>query len=712
MPTNSRYTVITDIPSLISLLPDINDLGDSEKLALGFLAGKAYQDAVYRKRIIALVDRIENKNRLAGYILYGGVYPYAKIQHIATVKAYRRQGVGSILINEFVEYLEKLCFIELQADIAEDLEEATAFYQKNGFRPIRSRRGGKSRNRRIIPHVRELRTETLFSNLSQKKLNPSIRGRFRLNLPIFALDLNVVFDLVRERNNSGNARLLFSAALKHSVRLAVSDEVISELKRNSKTISDDTMLHLALTLPQLAKVSSIERDRLRDEIHKTVFVDRKSKTAYSPQSLSDASHLAHARLAGALAFVTHDMELLRARDTLFNNFDIDIVSVEDLIQILPQEQARITNKTTHGDGFTFTNATKIEILKYFTENNLPTALEHEFNNPMDNQNGSWLCCIRAHNEIVGIAILLFPRAAGQVSKLLIHFEEDNLNSVLFGDHMIDLSLRLASEKSVVSIDLEYIEGQRTLEKLALAKGFKKQNGRSSFQKIVIGRPVSSKQWSNLVLQMQLQTGIKLPEKLPKKHNDIKIVDHNNENFTLSRDEFEELFAPTIIAWNDRDGVVLPIKPNYSNELFGADLQYSLFAGKEALFHSRRGYVRSTSHSSIMKPGSPIFFYESKDGNKGKGAVHVIARIINAVIYPKLNVTSEMKRLLVVENFHNFSKTENVMLISFDSIFKLPSPISLVQLKKLKVADGSNMVAPRSISGKQANNIIDKGFYCD
>lgn len=68
--------------------------------------------------------------------------------------------------------------------------------------------------------------------------------------------------------------------------------------------------------------------------------------------------------------------------------------------------------------------------------------------------------------------------------------------------------------------------------------------------------------------MQLQTGIKLPEKFPKKHNDIKIVDHSNENFTLSRDEFEELFAPTIIAWNDRDGIVLPIKPNYSNELFG------------------------------------------------------------------------------------------------------------------------------------------------
>ena len=53
-----------------------------------------------------------------------------------------------------------------------------------------------------------------------------------------------------------------------------------------------------------------------------------------------------------------------------------------------------------------------------------------------------------------------------------------------------------------------------------------------------------------------------------------------------------------------------------------------------------------------------------------------------------------------------------MLISFDYIFKLPSPVSLVQLKKLKVADGSNMVVPHSISGKQANNIIDKGFYSD
>ena len=80
------------------------------------------------------------------------------------------------------------------------------------------------------------------------------------------------------------------------------------------------------------------------------------------------------------------------------------------------------------------------------------------------QQASWLCCVQANDEVVGIAILLFPRVASQIFKILIHCIEDNLYSDLFLDHLIDLSLRLASEKSVASMELEFIEGQRKIRK--------------------------------------------------------------------------------------------------------------------------------------------------------------------------------------------------------------------------------------------------------
>jgi hypothetical protein len=50
------------------------------------------------------------------------------------------------------------------------------------------------------------------------------------DIPIYAIDLNVFYDAIRDRVRSDDAGAVFEAALKNQIRIAATQEFISELK--------------------------------------------------------------------------------------------------------------------------------------------------------------------------------------------------------------------------------------------------------------------------------------------------------------------------------------------------------------------------------------------------------------------------------------------------------------------------------------------------
>lgn len=213
---------IVERDHLIRLLPVIVALADSEKEALGFWPENSIREAIDRGRLIALAANGE----LSGYIHYSGVFPHAKVQQIATSPVWRRQGVASTLIRTLVAKLESRGFLSLKAEIAETLAGLLAFYRRNGFVEVMSRKGGSARNRAILVHVLELESDNLFAFADRQTadFDLGIKRRSTGEDPLYAFDLNVYFDLVRDRRQSDKARALFGAALAHQIRLTVSDE--------------------------------------------------------------------------------------------------------------------------------------------------------------------------------------------------------------------------------------------------------------------------------------------------------------------------------------------------------------------------------------------------------------------------------------------------------------------------------------------------------
>ncbi len=369
-----------DPEQILRYFEEIKALADSEKDGLGFLRQQALLDSIYRQKMLILLDQGSIPNKLLGYLLHSGVFPHAKIQQIATVRSRRKQGIGSALIHSLVQALEQLQYMTIRADVASDLKVALAFYASNGFEPIRTHAGGVSRQRTIVVHIRNLNTETLFDrNLEEEhEIDLGIRQRSAGEAPFYALDLNVYLDLVKEREHSEAARRLFGAALAHEIRLVVANEFVKELKRTSQDETTDPVLQLALRLPRLPEGIQSEQDTLRDELYDLIFVQTGTVPSSDDQPLSDAAHLAHAILARASAFITRDRRVPASRTEILPKFGIDVLTVEELLSILPTEPETLIAWPQFGRNFSCDDVSTNAVREFMRHESFPLATLDEF----------------------------------------------------------------------------------------------------------------------------------------------------------------------------------------------------------------------------------------------------------------------------------------------------------------------------------------------
>jgi predicted nucleic acid-binding protein len=134
--------------------------------------------------------------------------------------------------------------------------------------------------------------------------------------PIYAIDLNVFFDAIRNRTRSDDAGLLFRAALSHQIRIAVSPEFVAELQRTSNNADQDPVLSLAMRFPTLAAQQRSVIEDFATRIAKVVFPERSSQARLRSTDKSDVLHLAHAVASGAAGYITSDEKVLSSRDSL------------------------------------------------------------------------------------------------------------------------------------------------------------------------------------------------------------------------------------------------------------------------------------------------------------------------------------------------------------------------------------------------------------
>ncbi len=710
-----RHVIIErDAGALTSLLPEILALADSEKDALGFLPAKALEDAIGRGRLLAGVIDDRGSRSFAGYLLHSGVFPNAKVQQIAAAPAYRKSGVASALLNALVSELERVGYMSIRADVASDLLIALAFYTKNGFEAVLERTGGRTRGRKIIVHSRQLDTDNLFSLAAvQASANHDLGvHRSPAEVPVFAFDLNVYFDLVRQRDQSEHARRLFGEALGHTIRLTIADEFVTELRRKSNVPSADPVLQMALQLPRLPKLDAATLDQMAERIHDIVFVKRNARGVGTEQAKSDARHLAHAAISRASAFITRDGPILNARNELLATFGIDIATVEEVLDLLPESRGS-TVVALHGEGFELGSIDPAQLSAYLAEVGVPTPVISEFTKQESSREFVLREAIRCDGRIVATGVLRLPNGIEPTARMIVHARHEHHDAELFADHLLTTLTRVSSESAPVALELIHLPGQSIINRLAAARGFHRQSNSPTFSKIAVGRPCSASMWPAVAQQVRRRTGLVLPNTLPTVPDggDIDIRTAKGTTLRINAAILEDLLGPTLFVWKERDGVIVPITRAYADELLGTAVQPNLafISNRDAAFLSLRGYVNSPRTAKQMRAGAPIIFYESKRKGGGRGAAVAVARIVNSIVVSKKQLNPKSDKRLVIEDADEFSATEDVLLTTFDNLMAFPTPVPFAALKRFGAVGRTNLVSAVSLPSEKIDSILTCGW---
>ena len=174
--------------------------------------------------------------------------------------------------------------------------------------------------------------------------------------------------------------------------------------------------------------------------------------------------------------------------------------------------------------------------------------------------------------------------------------------------------------------------------------------------------------------------------------------------------FEVQFGPVIVLLPDRPVAVIPIRRAFADQLLGTAEQLSLLPKTEASMWHQKLYVGSPRMLSAVTSGTIIFFYESQQQRKGRGAVVAVAQVVRTALRKNAALDPSMIRRGVVtaEDIAALSTTDEKALIYFSQLMPLRHPVAKDHLRALGCMDGANYVTARLIGEDAACAIIEAG----
>ena len=170
--------------------------------------------------LIALIPRATSQE-YAGHLLFGGTFPHARIFQVFVRQQFRNRGVARELIEYLVKLLERYGYLSAAATVADDLV-ANGFWEKLGFLVARQKPGGVSRKRLLNVRIKQLNSPNLFQPQFPSTVSDlGLVERLGTHTAVYAIDLNVFWDVVKRRPRSEYAADVIGAAFNRLIQIVV-----------------------------------------------------------------------------------------------------------------------------------------------------------------------------------------------------------------------------------------------------------------------------------------------------------------------------------------------------------------------------------------------------------------------------------------------------------------------------------------------------------
>jgi ribosomal protein S18 acetylase RimI-like enzyme len=716
--TQRTIQILRDPQEVYRSVKSVQTKADSAKDALGFLPAQAYDQAAKQGTLFVAVNRVGDDARYAGHILFGATYPHAKIFQVYVASEYRKFGTGRSLVETLLAYLEEKQYLSVIAKVASELP-ANAFWSSLKFETIATKSGGVTRGRTINIRARQFNTPALFGYRRPVSGSPLTDPLPNLTT-VFALDLNVFFDVVKRRPRSEYGAVVMSAAFNNIVRLMVTHEFTNELRRSANPIQDP-ILEFALQLPTLPAPHNGLSPKMIDELASIVFPLRVTAGTLTVQDRSDLAHLAIAAHHKITAFVTAEDALVLASPTIERTFGIKVLHVRDLAETLRSATAvsspldigfsdrdlRLSDVTEHHSAAIRDLADSVK---------LPRDL-HSLALAEGVQASNRRSLVIAYGDQVICAAFWHPQSVLQgVLEAILLVDEDQASALVAVNALLNQLSRIASERGPARLRLLIPNSAIGTQDVAIRYGFMRCSGSepeiSRYQRLTIGGVVDAKSWPSVRQHLQVTADMRLADDLASIVDDemrIQFQDQSGTEFVIDLFDLETILSPTLFVLPGRGAVLAPIRAAYADDLLGTSEQTSLLPRPQAAILHERTYFSSVRNERLLVPGTPIVFYESGKAN-GRSAAVAVARVTSTVVVPKSQIAATLLDGGVVaeEDIKELSSGESIAATTVDNVLKLRTPVTLRELRALGCVDRSNLITSRPITAVQLQQILTKG----
>lgn len=698
----------------------VRERGDSERDALGFLPRCVYSEAAVQGKLYVATIIVGGEEFYAGHMLFGGRFPHLRIFQLYVVPEFRHRNVGGDLVNALAADAERQYYITISARVAADLP-ANDFWERVGFRYVRTEEGGATTGRRINVRRRELDSPTLFSDPRSDQVHKRLAAA-RAEQPIYALDLNVLLDVIKDRPRAEHARRLLTASMSGILRLFVAREFVQELSRAAQDSSADPVVRLAITLPQFTDVPDLLLDNLKRELADLIFANRVQAGELRARDHSDLSHLATMIYHSASGFVTSDEAILRKREELRAKFGIDVVGPAELAELyMPRQWTAAQLNALSPDGTPIEISEMTEVRRREIEAFLQACAMAPEQIARAISSGQSACprhrvIVSFGNVVIGFASWEAARGPNASSEAWLTVEPVHTMADLACDVLFEAMSRDVCATRPASVILRGDLASREVRESAVAHGFRiatTEVGLARYEKFCVGTVITPDNWLGSSQMLSNVFGFTLSARPPAYSGPNTIITIEGRGSTpeeIPLQDFEAHFGPVILMLAGRPVAVIPIQRTYADQLLSTANQASFLPPPEAAVRHEKLYLSSPRTLSVLTPGTLILFYESIGNSGGRGAIIAVAQIVRTAVREATAVDfGETRRgVLSSEEIGSLSVSGRTALTFFNQLMRFDKPIGLSRLRALGCVDGANFVTARRIDEAAALTIIEEG----
>jgi GNAT superfamily N-acetyltransferase len=709
--------VLDSYQKIIAFLPSVIEAADGERNALGFFPSSVFNDFACKEQLLVAIRRQGDLSSYAGHLLFEARHPKASVRQMFVAPQFRKLGIATLLLDHLKKQLTAHAFISMYARVAEDLVGANKFWEQQGFYVQRIVAGGERRKRKILVRSHELNTPQLFAPSGLSKADPLGLNAVRVTeVPLFLLDLNVLFDLGPRRSRNEDILELFRAERLGSCKLALSTEINAELKRTAHSGVTDPMQGYARIFPTFRSPPDAEWDSLRPILASIVFPVRYKAGLLSSNDISDLRHLATAichRLAG---LVTNDASILQAAGRLKQDYEIQVIS-----------PSAFKDRNAIGMGAEVFETASSETLSLAPVTHNDEAVAHELLSRLGLSgsvivsewaaiDGSDRLCHRQgvwFNDVLVGYVMWKGASNGNGLHARVAVDETQSQALNAARVLLGCLTEQAASAGTTQVRIEFPLRQARIREVAGALGFGGLEADTSLTKLVLGRVVTQSNWKECRDELFLASNLLLPDSPPvfkDVDQQIRLVRPDGNVMHMPLTTLESLLAPGLFCLPGRLAVISPVRRDFSEHLLDHLPQRSLLPFARATLYREKHYLSGAATLKHFKRGNLILFYESAK-KRGLGAVVALARVQHA--YLKAQAAMEESDLdpsvLDSAGLEAIGRSKTKTVTVFDNLIRFEHPVPLLTLQRLSCGSPADLVTTHPINDIQLQEILDEGF---